>query len=65
MTYEDLIAHYKAPAKAAAARGIDRQVVHGWKLRGRIPLDEQVQYEMLTDGKLKADLPEGFREQAA
>lgn len=62
MTYDDLIAHYGTPAAAAAARDLDRQIVFGWKLRGKIPLEQQVEYEVVTQGELKADLPEGFRE---
>jgi len=58
MTYDDLIAHYGTPAAAAAARGIDRQRVHGWKKRDRIPTDDQIEYELVTEGALKADLPQ-------
>lgn len=65
MTYKELIKHYGTPAAAAAARKLDRQIVHGWKTRGRIPLDQQVEYEIATEGQLKADLPNGFRERAA
>lgn len=65
MTPNQLIKHYGSAAKAAAALGADRQIVHGWKKRGSIPLDHQCTYEVLTDGKLRADVPEGFREVAA
>ena len=61
MTYDDLIAHYGTPAAAAAARGIDRQRVHGWKKRDRIPTDDQIEYELVTEGALKADLPQAVR----
>jgi len=63
MTYTDLIAHYGTPAAAAAARGIDRQRVHGWMKRNRIPTDDQIEYEVLTAGALRADLPEAVRTQ--
>jgi len=61
MTYDELIAHYITPAAAAAARGIDRQRVHGWKGRERIPTDDQIEYEVLTNGALRADLPDQVR----
>lgn len=64
MTYDDLIAHYGTPAAAAAARGLDRQRVFGWKQRNRIPLEEQVEYEVVTEGKLRADLPDSVRQTA-
>ena len=62
MTYDDLIAHYGTPAAAAAARNIDRQRVHGWKKRDRIPTDDQIEYEVATKGALKADIPAAVRE---
>ena len=64
MTYDELIAHYGTPAAAASARNIDRQRVHGWKTRDRIPTDDQIEYEVLTGGALRADLPEAIREAA-
>ena len=64
MTYEELIAHYGTPAAAAAARDIDRQRVHGWKCRDRIPTDDQIEYEVLTGGKLRADVPPEIRKPA-
>ena len=61
MTYDELIAHYGSEAEAARARSIDRQRVHGWKSRPRIPTDDQIAYEVLTSGELKADLPDQVR----
>ena len=61
MTYDELIAHYGTPSAAAAARGIDRQRVFGWKNRDRIPTDDQLEYEVLSAGALRADLPEAVR----
>lgn len=63
MTYDDLIAYFGSAASAATARAIDRQRVHGWKKRSRIPTDDQIAYEVLTQGGLKADLPTSVREQ--
>jgi hypothetical protein len=62
VTYDELIAHYGTPAAAAAARNIDRQRVHGWKKRDRIPTDDQIEYEVATQGALKADIPAVVRE---
>jgi hypothetical protein len=64
MTYDQLIAHYGSEAKAAAARGIDRQVVHRWKGR-RIPTDQQIEYEIVSGKKLLADVPKAFRKAMA
>lgn len=65
MTYDDLISHYGTPAEAASARGLDRQIVFGWKKRGRIPLEQQIEYELETSGKLRADVPDEIRGRAA
>lgn len=61
MTYSDLVRHYGSEANAARARSIDRQRVHGWKRRGRIPTDDQIAYEVLTGGELRADIPTEIR----
>lgn len=61
MTYDELIAFYGTPAAAAKAREIDRQRVHGWKLRDRIPTDDQIEYEVITGGALRADVPDEIR----
>jgi hypothetical protein len=61
MTYDEIIEYYGGESKAATARGIDRQRVHGWKGRERIPTDDQIEYEVLTGGKLRADLPKQVR----
>lgn len=60
MTYNELIAHFGSEARAAAARDIPRQTVHRWKGR-EIPLDQQVRYEIVTNGALLADLPNEVR----
>jgi hypothetical protein len=61
MTYDQLVRYYGTPIAAAKARRIDRQRVHGWKKRGSIPLTDQVEYEVVTGGRLKADLPRAVR----
>lgn len=61
MTYEELITYYETEAAAARALGYDRQRVHGWKGRERIPTDDQIAYEVATGGKLRADIPQEIR----
>lgn len=62
MTYEDLIEHYGTQKAAAEALGLAQPSLDGWK-KG-IPPPRQAQYELLTEGKLKADRPIA-RERAA
>lgn len=61
MTYEDLIAHYgtqKAAGEALGAFGAGEAVkqssVAEWKEKG-IPAPRQAQYEILTNGALRAE----------
>ena len=56
MTYAELIAHYGSQTDAARALGIKSSSVFEWKEKG-VPLPRQAQYELLTEGKLKADRP--------
>lgn len=60
MTYEQLLRHYKTKAEAAIALGVHQNAINNWRLRGKIPIGQQISAERLTRGKLKADLP-GFR----
>ena len=64
MTYDDVVQHYGSAEKAADALGLTRQGVFRWK-GTQIPLDQQVAYEVATNGALRADLPESVRERAA
>lgn len=61
MTYDDLIEHYGNESDAARALGVPRQTVHRWKKAGTVPLEQQVKYEVASEGKLKADLPDSVR----
>lgn len=54
MTYEQLIEHFGSQAAAARAIGIKPPSVAEWKEDG-IPLPRQAQYELLTNGELKAE----------
>jgi hypothetical protein len=56
MTYAELIAHYGSQVAAARALDIKPPSVAEWKDAG-IPLPRQAQYELLTEGALKADRP--------
>lgn len=62
MTYDDLILHYGNEPKAGDAIGVPRQTVHRWKKTGVVPLDQQVKYEVASEGKLMADLPDSVRD---
>ena len=65
MSPSELLNHYETKAAIAAAVGTDRQVVHGWFERGRVPLDQQTKFEVATDGALRADVSEEFRDVVA
>lgn len=56
MTYDELIAFYGTQKAAADALGIKAPSVAEWKDKG-IPLPRQAQYEIVSDGQLKAELP--------
>lgn len=56
MTYEQLIEFYGTQKAAAEALGLAQPSLSEWK-EGGIPAPRQAQYELLTDGKLKADRP--------
>jgi len=69
MTYDDLIRHYGSAEIAGAAlkgtsvshdRVVTRQGVHRWKAAG-IPVQYQIEYEVITGGALRADLPKMIR----
>lgn len=62
VTYDDLISHYKTESDAARAIDVPRQTVHRWKKVGAVPLEQQVKYEVATNGELRADLPVSIRE---
>lgn len=65
MSPSELLSHYKTKIAIADAGEVDRQVVHGWFDRGRVPLDQQTKYEVATKGALKADVSDEFREVVA
>jgi len=64
MTYDELIAHFKTQRAAADAIGISQPSVADWKDKG-IPEPRQAQYQLITGGKLLADLPEPAKARAA
>lgn len=56
MTYDELIEHFGTAADAARALGYEhRQRVHNWKATG-IPREEQALIEIVTGGRLTADI---------
>jgi DNA-binding transcriptional regulator YdaS (Cro superfamily) len=60
MTFSEMLKHYGSAANAARAIGLHRQAVSRWK-KGAIPLDQQVKFELATDGALRANLPPQIR----
>lgn len=65
MTFDELIDFYGTQVKAGKAIGIGQSSVAEWKEKG-IPAGRQAQFELLTNGALKADLPRPVEiEQAA
>jgi len=64
MDYEQVIEFFGSQAEAARKLGVAQPSVWGWK-EGGITLDRQVDIEIKTDGKLKADLPKSIRKQVA
>lgn len=64
MTYEELIAHYGTQKAAGDVLGVSQPSVADWQ-KGGIPLPRQAQYELLSKGALKAELPESAKEKAA
>lgn len=65
MSPAELLKHYGSKVAIAQAGEVDRQVVHGWFERGRVPLDQQTKFEVATDGALKADVSDEFRDVVA
>lgn len=62
MTYDQLVKHFGSEADAGRAIGKNRQTVNRWKKA--IPLEEQINIEVLTRGELRADLPKSVRKAA-
>lgn len=55
MNYKQVLAHFGGLSKAAQALGVERQNVHNWGARGRIPSRWQLKAERISCGRLKAD----------
>ena len=63
MNYEQVIEFFGSQAEAARQLGVAQPSVWGWK--NGIPIERQIDVEIKTGGKLKADLPKSIRKQAA
>lgn len=62
MTYDDLLKHFGSEVEIQRALELEhRQTVNKWKGMKRIPTDHQIKAEVVTGGKLKADLPPEIR----
>lgn len=60
MTFNQIITHWGGVDAARKALGLSRQTLYNWRDKG-IPLEAQVNVEVVTEGKLKADLPQMVR----
>ena len=56
MTVEDIIKYYKNGYRFEEETGMSRMTYHNWKNKGYIPIFTQKRIELLTGGKLKADI---------
>lgn len=65
MTFDQIKRFYGTQYAAAVAINVSPQVVSKWGKRGEIPLPAQVDWEVNSKGKLKADLPAIVRRKAA
>lgn len=63
MTLKDLIKQYGSQAAAARQLKMHRQRVSRWA--DGIPLDAQIEIELMTKGRLKANLPRQLRRATA
>lgn len=61
MTPEQVIEFYGSEQAAADALSCTRQNVNLWLNRGKIPIRTQALIQLITRGKLKADLKEEGR----
>jgi transcriptional repressor of cell division inhibition gene dicB len=60
MKYEDLMDYFKSKRAIANAIDVSVQAVHTWWEKGKIPKGRQFQFEIITEGKLKADRNAGL-----
>lgn len=61
MTFKQIISFWGGVDAARKALGLkSRQTLYNWRDKG-IPLEAQVNVEVITAGKLKADLPQQIR----
>ena len=61
MTYNQIISHWGGVAAAKKALGLgSRQTLYNWRDKG-VPLDAQINAEIRSKGKLRADLPKEVR----
>lgn len=63
MTYDQVLSFFGNQTALCAGLNVSRQTPYNWLSRG-IPLKRQVEIEVATNGKLKADLPASVRNAA-
>lgn len=57
MTYQEAVAEYGSAANVARILGITRQAVGQWQRFERIPNGMQCRLQVISAGRLMADLP--------
>lgn len=55
MNIDELVNEFGSGRKACIALGISDRNFSNWKTRGWIPQAQQLRFEKLTEGRLKAD----------
>lgn len=60
MTFNQIITHWGGVEAARKALGLSRQTLYNWRDKG-VPLAAQVNVEVLSAGKLRANLPQQVR----
>jgi DNA-binding transcriptional regulator YiaG len=58
MNTQDLVKHYGGYTQAAAVVGVTENTVRNWGRNNKIPRVHQLAYQLLTNGKLKAETHE-------
>lgn len=56
MTPADLLARWKTQLAVAVALGVSQAAVAQWVQAGKVPMRRQFQVQILTRGKLRADV---------
>lgn len=59
--FKTLKKHYGTEAAACKAIGLTPQAMTNFKRNGRVPIEWQIQWELHSNGAVRADLPDAVR----